>query len=129
VGGDVSVDASAPAGGAWGSTFRGTNGWERLRGSAFAQARDKGTRIALTIERGYSGSNYGWDVREGTCATPGPVVGDPESYPPLFIGEKETDSKVADLEVTLDRGKAYVVRVYTPAAQRSTMIGCGTLTR
>jgi hypothetical protein len=125
----VSIDASAPTGGAWGSTFRGTNGWERLRGSAFAQPFDKGTRVALTIERGYAGSNYGWDVREGTCAAPGPVIGDSEEYPPLFIGDTETDSKVADLEVPLDRGKSYVVRVYTPAAQRSTLIACGALSR
>jgi hypothetical protein len=127
VGGDVSVDAGAMPSGAWGTNFRGTNGWERLRGSAFAQLRDKGTRVALTVERGFAGSNYGWDVREGTCGTPGAIVGNPESYPPLFIGEKETDSKVADLDVALDRSKSYVVRVYTPAAERTTMIGCGAL--
>ena len=127
VGGDVSVDASTSSSGAWGATFRGTNGWERLRGSAFAQLRDQGTRVALTLERGFAGSNYGWDVREGTCAAPGPVVGNPESYPPLFIGEKEIDSRVADLDVALERGKSYVVRVYTPAAERTTVIGCGAL--
>ena len=126
VGGDVSVDPAA-SGGTWTTTMKGMNGWERIRGSAFAQLRDNGTRVALTVERGFAGSNYGWDIREGTCATPGALVGDAASYPPLFIGEDERDSKVADLAVALQRGKSYAVRVYSSATQMTTAIGCGAL--
>jgi hypothetical protein len=126
VGGDVTLDAAA-TGGAWTTNLKGMNGWERVRGSAFAQLRDKGTRVALTIERGFAGSNYGWDVREGTCAAPGAVVGEADSYPPLFIGEDERDSRVADLEIALQRGKPYAVRVYSTPVQSTTTIACGAL--
>ena len=126
VGGDVTLDAAA-TGGAWTTNLKGMNGWERLRGSAFAQLRDQGTRVALTIERGFAGSNYGWDVREGTCAAPGTLVGDAESYPPLFVGEDERDSRVADLGVALQRGKPYAVRVYSSPVQMTTTIACGAL--
>ena len=127
VGGDVTLDAAAATGGAWTTTLKGMNGWERVRGSAFAQLRDKGTRVALTVERGFAGSNYGWDVREGTCAAPGPVVGNADSYPPLFIGAEEGDAKVADLDVALQRGTAYAVRVYSSPVQMTTTIACGVL--
>ena len=126
VGGDVTLDAAA-TGGAWTSNVKGMNGWERVRGSAFAQLRDQGTRVALTVERGFAGSNYGWDVREGTCAAPGAVVGEADSYPPLFIGADERDAKVADLGVALQRGKPYAVRVYSSPVQMTTTIACGAL--
>jgi hypothetical protein len=125
--GDVALDTRAAAAGAWDSQIRGMNGWERIRGTAFAHPRDNGTRVVVTVERGFSGSNYGWDIREGTCATPGPVVGDTGSYPTLFIGDDERDSKVADIGVTLDRGKAYIVSLYAAPVARTPTIACGAL--
>ena len=126
-GGDVAMDTRSTATGARDGNLRGMNGWERLRGSAFAQPRDNGTRVALTVERGFAGSNYGWDVREGTCAAPGRVVGDTAGYPTLFIGADERDSKVADLVVPLERGKAYIVSIYASPAERVPTIACGVL--
>jgi hypothetical protein len=126
-GGDVAVDTRSGTGGTWDSQLRGMNGWERVRGSAFAQPKDNGTRVAVTIERGFAGSNYGWDVREGTCAAPGRVVGDTTIYPTLFIGEDERDSKVADIVLPLERGKSYIVNIYATAVERATTIACGAL--
>lgn len=127
VGGDVVTDSGSAAGSAWGSELGGMNGWERIRGSAFAQLRDKGTRVSVTIERGFAGSNYDWDVREGTCAAPGRVVGDTASYPTLFVGEDERDMKVADIDVPLERGKPYIINIYTSPVERTTTIACGAL--
>jgi hypothetical protein len=126
-GGDVAVDTRSAAGGARDGQLRGMNGWERVRGSAFALPRDNGTRVAVTVERGFTGSNYAWDVREGTCAAPGQVVGDIASYPTLFIGADERDSKVADVAVPLERGKAYIVSIYAVPADRAPTIACGAL--
>ena len=125
-GGDVAVD-SRSAVGAWDSELKGMNGWERMRGTAFAQPRDNGTRVVVAVERGYAGSNYGWDVREGTCSAPGRVVGDSTSYPTLFIGDAERDSKVADIAVPLERAKAYIVSVYASPVERAPTIACGVL--
>jgi hypothetical protein len=126
VGGDVVVDAR-PAAGAWGADFRGMGGWERLRGSAFAVPFEKGTRVSLTIERAFESSNYGWDVREGTCAAPGRILGEAANYPAIFADEDGRDGKVADLGVGLERGKSYVVSVYSSPTDRKTMIACGAL--
>ena len=125
-GGEVAIDSRSATGG-WDSELKGMNGWDRIRGSAFAQPRNNGMRVAVTIERGFPGSNYGWDVREGTCAAPGRVVGDLVSYPTLFVGDKESDSKVADIDVQLERGKAYVVSIYATGGERATSIACGVL--
>lgn len=126
-GGDVAIDSRSAAGGAWDGQLRGMNGWDRVRGSAFAQPKGNGTRVAVTIERGFPGSSYGWNVREGTCAAPGRVVGDSASYPTLFVGEDQRDSKVADIEVPLERGKAHIISIYASPVERSTTIACGAL--
>ena len=126
-GGDVAMDSRSTPG-AWDSELKGMNGWERIRGSAFALPKDNGTRVAVTVERGFPGSNYGWDVREGTCAAPGRVVGATAGYPTLFIGEDERDAKVADVDVRLEPGKPYIINIYSMPVERTTTIACGALT-
>jgi len=127
VGGDVAMESGMAAGGAWGSEFRGMNGWDRIRASAFAQLKDNGTRVSLSIERAYAGSAYSWNVREGTCAAPGRVIGDAASYPTLFIADNERDGRVADIGVPLERGKPYIVNVYSSPTEQTTTIACGSL--
>jgi hypothetical protein len=125
-GGDVVLD-SRDAGGAWTSNIRGTGGWEWLRGSAFAQLVDQGTRISLTLERALAGSNYAWNVREGSCAAPGRIFGDSTAYTPIFAGEDGRDAIVVDLAQRLEPGKTYIVNLYSRELERASTIACGAL--
>jgi hypothetical protein len=126
-GGDVVLDASASTGSTWASEIKGSNGWENLRASAFAQVVDQGTRVSLTIDRALPGSNYAWDVREGACATPGRTLGDSTTYVQVFVGENGRDGRVVELNEKLDRTKPYVVRIYSPAVERTNTVACGRL--
>ena len=126
-GGDIVLDEAVPAGNTWASAIKGTNGWENLRASAFAQLVDQGTRISLTIERALPRSNYAWDVREGTCASPGMMVGDTADYAMVFVGEDGRDTRLVELKQALARTKPYVVSLYSPADTRATTVACGTL--
>ena len=126
-GGDVVIDEPVPAGNTWASQIKGSNGWENLRASAFAQLLDQGTRVSLTIDRGIPGSNYSWDVREGDCATAGRVVGDTATYVQVFVGEDGRDGRIVELAEKLQRTKPYVVRIYSPADTRTNTVACGKL--
>ena len=126
-GGDVVLDEAVPAGNTWASEIKGSNGWENLRASAFAQLVDQGTRVSLTIDRGFPGSNYAWDVREGTCATPGRMVGDTTAYAQVFVGEDGRDGRIVELKEKLERTKPYVVSIYSPAVERTNTVACGRL--
>lgn len=126
-GGDVVIDEPVPAGNTWASEIKGTNGWENLRASAFAQLVNQGTRVSLTIERALPGSNYAWDVREGTCASPGAMVGDTTEYTMVFVGSDGRDTRLIELKEPLARTKPYVVSLYSPADTRATTVACGRL--
>ena len=126
-GGDVVLDEPVPAGNTWASQIKGSNGWESLRASAFAQLVDQGTRVSLTIDRGIPGSNYSWDVREGSCATPGRVVGDTTTYVQVFVDADGRDGRIVELTEKLQRTKPYIVSIYSPADTRTNTVACARL--
>ena len=126
-GGDVALEEAVPPGNTWSTEFKGSNGWEKLRASAFAQLVDSGTRVSLTVERALEGSNYAWDVREGTCAAPGRMVADTASYPMVFVDAEGRDGRIVELKEKLDRRKPYIVTLYSPAIERTTTVACGRL--
>lgn len=126
-GGDVVLDEAIPAGNTWTSDIKGMNGWENVRASSFAQLVDQGTRVSISIDRALAGSNYAWDVREGTCAAPGRMIGDTTSYVQIFVGENGRDSRIVELTSKLERTKPYVVSLYSPADTRANVVACGRL--
>ena len=131
-GGDVDMGSSAATGSTptgWGATLRGRDGWSGMRGSVFARPVESGTQVALTIEGGFAGSRYSWDVREGTCATPGPVVGDAAAYPMVLLGNRGMGSQIADLTVRLDASRQYVATLHGAGTEGEPPIACAALTR
>ena len=127
--GDIEMGSAASGTAGWGGNFRGMEGYRDTRGSAFARLTETGTQIALTLEGGFTGSRYAWDLREGTCGTQGTVVGNANAYPYVILGDRGMGSGVADLTIRLEPGKQYFVTLYSLAAEQRTQIACGAITR
>ena len=127
--GDVAMGSAANASAGWGANLRGGEGYRDTRGTAYARPTETGTQVALTIEGGFAGSRFAWDMREGTCATPGQAIGDPNLYPYLMLGDRGMGSAIADLSIRMEQGRQYIVNLYSTAAESRTQIACAALTR
>ena len=127
--GDIEMGSAASGSAGWGGNFRGMEGYRDTRGSAYARPTETGTQIALTLESGFSGSRFAWDFREGTCGTPGQLIGDANAYPMVILGDRGMGNSVADVTVRMDAGKKYFVNLYSLAAEQRTPIACAMLSR
>ena len=127
--GDVEMGSGAGATMGRGADLRGIEGWNALRGSVFARPMQAGTQVALTVQGGIPGSRYIWDLREGNCASNGPIVGSDTLYPAVELGERGMGSTITDLPTMLEANRDYSVNLYGSATERTLVIACSRLAR
>jgi hypothetical protein len=127
--GDVAIESTDVISGTWGATLRGYDAWPELRGSTFAHVMPDGTRISLSIEGGFPGSNHDWDVREADCGARGRIVGDSTAYPFIPLGELGRGDGVVTVSERLDPAKQYSVNIYSSGIDRSIVVACSPLKR
>lgn len=80
------------------------------------------TQVTLSLNGGSTAVTYSWRIHEGTCGSSGPMLGRPEDYGPLEVDWQGVASAILDLK--LDPGKAYSVRLYHDETGAG---GCGDL--
>lgn len=73
------------------------------------------------------GARHPWHVHAGTCASGGPIVGDPAAYPVLEVGADGRASATASVAVGLDDDAAYFVNVHRSPSDLATIVACGDL--
>lgn len=124
---DVDVESPLQTGEAWEATVKGSGSYAAIGGNArmTAGAGDVTATISLT---GATPGYYPWHVHQGTCATGGPVVGDPGAYGLLTVGSDGKSQGTARLTgVKLNEASNYHVNVHLSATQLGTIIACGDL--
>jgi hypothetical protein len=85
------------------------------------------TSSAINLIGGDSGGTHPWHIHEGTCATGGPIVGDPGAYPPLRPGQAGAATANARVRVQLVPGRDYHINVHRSPQALDQIIGCGDL--
>lgn len=85
------------------------------------------TAAAVTIGGAMTGARHPWHVHSGTCASGGPIMGDPQAYPVLMVGANGGASASADLAVGLDDDANYHVNVHRSPSDLGTIVACGDL--
>lgn len=111
-------------------TLAGTIGGQSFTGSvAVASQGRNSTEAGIEVVLPTAGTKVGWQINEGTCASPGEIVGGRGAYVDLTAG----NDRVARVERTFISGRLsaegrYHAVVLEPV-NRTTVLGCGNLER
>lgn len=97
-----------------------------VTGKVAAVTQHRNTQAGLDVN-GQEATTYGWQINNGTCTEPGPIVGGRGNYPDVTTNAQGLGTIertfVADLLVTDREYHAVLV----DAATRQTIIACGEL--
>lgn len=84
------------------------------------------TRIELTVYGAPPQTRLTWRLQRGPCGVDGPVLGPPDAYAPLEVGQDGAATGTATLALPMPRRGQYHLRV--AADGDSSVLACGTLT-
>lgn len=82
-----------------------------VSGQVAAVSQFGGIQVSLEIRLATPGATYRWRLAEGTCATPGRVIGGVALYPQLAVGEERTAQALTTVPGELGTGRSYVALV------------------
>jgi hypothetical protein len=91
--------------------------------SAAASQGRRTTEAGISID-GQAGATYSWRINQGTCASPGPLLGGQGAYP-SFTAEADGEGEVQRtfISALMETGEQYHVTVLL--AGGNTIVGCG----
>lgn len=122
----VDVDPVTDLIGDWRATLEPRSD-TRIRGTVDARSAAATTGVSLTIAGANAGARHPWHIHRGTCGSGGGIVGDPNAYPILQVGNDGIASASADLLVALNEGESYHVDVHQSSQAMGTIVACGPL--
>ncbi len=124
---DVDVESPAKRGEEWKAELTGQNAYSGVSASAVARVIAGTTTTTLNVRGGMPGARHPWHIHSGTCATGGPIVGEPASYPPIVIGSEGTATQSAQVQVQLNEAQRYHVNIHLSPTEMGTIVACGDL--
>ncbi len=124
---DVDVESPTKQGEEWTANVAGQGAFASLTGRTVARVIAGQTTTTVNISGGVPGSRHPWHIHSGNCGTGGPIVGDPNAYPPIVIGEDGTGTATAQVMVQLNEAQRYHVNFHESAANLATIVACGQL--
>jgi hypothetical protein len=98
-----------------------------VRATARAATAPGQTAIAINLAGGTAGGTHPWHIHRGTCATGGPIVGDPGAYPALRPTSAGGATATAHVGVQLVPGEDYHVNVHESPQALNRILACGNL--
>jgi hypothetical protein len=107
----------------WEATLAATGAQPTASGRAAAISRARSTETGIHVE-GFGPGAYSWQIRAGTCADPGEIVGPADRYPDLTVsieGEASADRVVVPVRMQPDRRYHVIVHV----GPDSGVLACG----
>jgi hypothetical protein len=107
-----------------GSFAQGRQGFEGVRMAVRVNTVPGSTGAAIGIGGAASGATHPWHIHRGTCASGGPIVGDPAAYPALQVGANGNATASATIRVGLEAGQSYHVNVHQSPQNLGTIVGC-----
>ena len=85
------------------------------------------TRLTLDISNAAPGGTHPWAVHRGQCGSDDGVLGSPDSYQEIKIGDDGTGTSVATINLDTPTTGSYFVNVLASATNRETVVACGNL--
>jgi len=85
------------------------------------------TAVGINMAGGEAGGTHPWHIHRGTCATGGPIVGDPGAYPALRPTTAGGATATAHIRVQLVPGEDYHVNIHRSPEMLNQIVACGNL--
>ena len=123
---DVDVESPTQQGEQWRAGLTAQGG-AALSGNLISRVIAGQTTSTINVSGGTAGARHPWHVHSGTCGSGGPIVGDPNAYPILAIGENGQGTASAQVQVQLNEAQQYHVNVHASASDMATIVACGNL--
>ena len=85
------------------------------------------TRASASLPGLLPRGEYAWGIFQGTCASPGPLMGRESDYPVISPNVSSSGSFTAMLTDNFNPSTAYQATIYTDGGTRSEVLGCNGL--
>ena len=122
---DVDVESPTKTGEDWRGEVKGIGAMMQLSGTAKAEVSNGVTAASMSLTGARAGGSHPWHIHLGRCGSGGPIVGDPNLYPPLVIGDNGSGAASARLQLQLDEAKEYYVNVHASMSEMENIVACG----
>ena len=101
----------------------------QMNGSATMQPGQNGesTDFSLNIDNATPGGRHPWQVHRGQCGADEGVVGSPEAYKAIKVGDEGRGKGTATVAMMTPTTGNYFVTVSASAANPETVVACGNL--
>ena len=126
---DVDVESPLKRGEDWSGNVAGRSTFTGITGTVRARVEGGNTTATIRLTGLTPGGHHPWHLHEGTCETGGPIVGNPEAYTPLHVGNDGSAEATARLtSLRLNEAQKYHANVHLSAGNMGTVIACGNVT-
>ena len=124
---DTDVESPLKKGEDWNARLTGKDAFPGVFATARAAVLENETTVTISLTGGTAGASHPWHVHTGTCASGGPIVGEPSAYPPLAVGSEGRAEASSRIGVRLNEASSYHVNVHRSPSDMGTIVACGNL--
>jgi hypothetical protein len=89
--------------------------------------RNGGTAVSVALENATAGGVHPWQVHQGACGADEGVLGPPDAYHPIEVGDDGNASAAATLALPTPTTGSYFVSVQASRANPALVVACGNL--
>jgi len=111
--------------------YRGTEGKvgeaKSIAHSSMTRLNDASTRASVSLPGLLPRGEYAWGIYQGTCASPGPLMGSESDYPVISPDENSMGSFTALVGANFDPSGQYQLTIYSNGGTRDQVLGCNGL--
>jgi hypothetical protein len=126
---DIDVESPLKRGEDWKGTVTGRDMYSSATGTVRAHVEGGNTVTTIVLTGLPPRGRHPWHLHDGTCATGGPIFGDPNAYTPLNVGDDGRAEGTARLiNLKLNEARKYHANVHASTSNLGTIIACGDVT-
>jgi len=102
-------------------------GQKSIAHTSMTRLDDARTRASVTLPGLLPSGTYAWGVYEGSCESPGRLMGSESDYPVIEPDDNSMGSFTAVINDNLTANGNYVLQIFTTGGTRDTLLGCSKL--
>jgi hypothetical protein len=102
-------------------------GQKSIAHSTMTRLDDSRTRASVTLPGLLPKGTYAWGVYEGSCESPGRLMGSESDYPIIEPDANSMGSFTAVINDNVTGNGSYVLQIFTNGGTRDTLLGCARL--
>jgi len=102
-------------------------GQKSIAHTTMTRLDDSRTRASVTLPGLLPKGTYAWGVYEGSCESPGRLMGSESDYPIIEPDANSMGSFTAVINDNVTGNGSYVLQIFTSGGTRDTLLGCARL--